>query len=919
MMKKIYSRLTILSALILTACGGGGGGTAGGNNGVSEPRFGGKGIIRNADVLVCRMRTSGNRLVIESDANCYLTSTAQNGSYRVNMPDGWTGPILVKIRPKTDNTSTMLNEVSGNFEPYTFELKGVSTSTSNPPHVTPFSDMAATAVQNDPNLTLDSISSAISMVQQNLGVDLSVKPVLDASTLESNGTEAGKQLGLVVALTKIVKASNSLRGTCAGNKSDIECAVLALQSAVSTPTSLNSSAKVIFNNIASQSVTDLTVPILNLNGAIVTTRIGNVSDSSQISTSLQSALGSSAVTSGVVDQIRTSVEAAKTAQTLKVNELNQATVGNDGKIAFVPPSSTFQSATNQAKGLVNQVRDTFNYYVNDTKTGILDLQKTRIENNIQNVLMSNADVLGARARALNLAAVLYDEFTSGSGNYQLGSDANGTYYYKSLGQASDLSSGIWGTFKTHVFCRTNSNPTGNTISKIYCSQANSLSLQWTDANRATVRALRWIITPVDANNFNYVAQPHLANAYGNRPYVNYVNYSSTTTGSYNNGAVQLAPATPLSGPFNLSANGTNTVNSNCLSSTIAPSVTTNSDLIWTSGQCVAYRGQGTMTRAYSSGLNSMLSSLTFSGTLPSSLSGQEAANQKGLGYDVVNINMSRYSLSAANTYRYVLSGSVISNQPILNSDQTIAAHTGAESRLELPVATRNDLSDGTFLEDTEVTNTNTGELTVTPLRINLRVRLSQNQTALDGTFGLSEFVTDRSGNCNEPTSVTFNGSIIDNSANGIGSFVNLSVTGTRSNFASFNCTQNKSASNHTVNNITITGKLLAPQRPDLTLTVAGTESYTILNNAMGLTETTSVNLSYNPGASSADRFSFSGTIVRHPSVTGVQSLVLTSQDGIKLNWTQNADSKILSSSNEELGVWRSNGVIYFKDGSFVSL
>lgn len=918
-MKHFFSGLTVLSALILTACGGGGGGGASNNSNADETRFGGKGVIRNADVLVCRMRPSGNRLVIEPEANCYTTSTAANGSYRVNMPDGWTGPIMVKIRPKANNTSEMLNEVTGVFEPYTFELKGVSTSASNPPHVTPFSDMAATAVANDPNLTFESIPTAIAMVQQNLGVDLSVKPVLDASTLESNGTEAGKQLGLVVALTKIVKASDSLRGTCPMSKTAIECAVLAMQNAVSTPTSLNASAKTVFSSIASQTVTNLTVPVLDPNGVIRPANISNVSDSSQLSASLQSVLGAGTVTSGVVDQIRTTVEAAKTAQNLKVSELNQASIGNDGKIAFVPPSTTFLSATNQAKTLVNQVRDTFNYYVNDSKTGILDLQKNRIENNIQNVLMSNTDILAARVRALNLAAVLYDEFTASTGNYQVSSDANGTFYYKSIGQPFDLSSSVWGGFKTHIICRTNSNPSGNTIAKIYCSQANNLSLQWIDSNRATVRALRWIITPVDANQFTYVAQPHLANVYGNRPYVSFVNYSSTTTGSYNNGAVQLSPATPLSGPFNLSANGTNTVNPACLSSVIAPSVTTSSDLTWTTGQCVAYRGQGNMTRAYASGATNMLSALTFSGTLPSSLSGSEAVAQKGLSHDEVNISMSRSALSAPNTFRYVLSGSVVSNQPVLNSDQSIAAYTGAQSRIELPVATRNDFSDGTYLEDTEVTDSNTGEMTVTPVRINLRVRLTQNQTALDGTFGLSEFVTDRSGNCNEPTRVTFNGSMIDNSVNGIGSFVNLSVIGSKSGFANFNCSQAQSANNHTENNLTITGKLLSPQRPDLRLTLAGTQSYTTLNNTVGLTETISLDLSYNPGATSSDRFSFAGTVVRHPSVSGVQSFILTSHDGIKLNWIKNTDTKILSSSNEELGIWRSNGVIYFKDGSFVSL
>ena len=259
-------------------------------------------------------------------------------------------------------------------------------------------------------------------------------------------------------------------------------------------------------------------------------------------------------------------------------------------------------------------------------------------------------------------------------------------------------------------------------------------------------------------------------------------------------------------------------------------------------------------------------------------------------------------------------------EPTFNSDNSIATYTGSISKFELPAGTLSDLSDTSYLDDTEVVNVNTGVISYTPIRFNLRLKASKNQTRLDGTLAATNFINDKSGTCLRPTSASFSGSMIDNSTNGLGSFLNLAVTASASGYSSYDCTKATSASNYTTDTINITGKLIAPSRPDLILSLSGVENYTSTNNGPSLlTETITINLNYNLSSNSSDKFGFSGTVVRHPTVNETITLVLTSQDGIKLRWVKGASTKILSSDGQELGTWGSNSIIYFTDGSFVSL
>jgi hypothetical protein len=926
--KRIFAPATWVLMAALQACSGGGGSGSGSSVNIVTG-YAAKGTISNANVLVCRIKPSGSGLVIEPDASCAVGTTSSTGSYSVTMADGWTGPVMVKIQPTAN--SQVFDETTGATGPYTTELKAVVPSASTPVHVTPFSDLAATAVQKDArnaNLTSSSITSAIYMVQQNLGVDLSVKPILDSSTISTDIATAGQQLGMVVALTKVLQAAPTLQGSCTGTA--VNCAILALQNSVASSSSLNASAKNVFGTINSQTVTSVVVPIIDANGGFTKATISNVTDPTQIAQGLARALPNTPVPTAVADQLLTGVNARAAEQSNSVAQLQSATV-TGGVITYQPPSTAYLSSLEQAKTLVGEVRNTFNYYQAADGSGLLDRQKDRIQSNINDVFLSNANVIAGRARVINLAYSLYDEFTARSGKYQTGSDSDGTFYYKTIGQIDNINAGLYGGgFSIYAKCRTNSNPVGNTITMIICATvASTSSVSWTNSSYGRVRMVRWYFNPVDASRFNYKTHVFMANVSGFQPYAYTINFGKDPI-TFGSPAITLNPPTPLSGPFNLGSDGSNTASASCLANTVSNNIISDpTGFGLRSGTCLSYSGSGSITRTNAN--NGALIALNMTGTLNSSVITSAATIQRGLAYDQVNINMARSALVTANNYRYVLSGSLKTVQPTFNTDGSLATYDGAFSQFELPAATGANATTGSYIDDAEVVNLSTGETTYTPVALNLHFKstISQpvnqtvNQTVIDGTLTAGNFVHDKSGTCLDPTSITFNGSLIDNSTNGLGSFLNINLTGSMPNYTTqYDCSKPESSENYAETNMTFTGSLLAPSRPPLTLALSGTRSYLAFSNnnpTPTLTETVTVSLSYNLSSNTADKFGFTGTYVKHPKLNEVNTLSLRSQDGIVINWIKGVSTKIYSSQGDELGSWGTNGMIYFKDGSYSSL
>ena len=174
--------MLLATVLALTGCGGGGGSSPSATalptaTATSVSGTAAKGIVKQAKVLVCRIVNG----VPEPDASCASTSSGNDGSYSVAFSDGYTGPAMVKVMPGT--ASAMMDETTGTEIPCSMTMRAVvpAVSRTTTVYVTPFSEMAASAVSTTTidattiRQSIDAVQSAMS----TLGVDMGVMPMVD--------------------------------------------------------------------------------------------------------------------------------------------------------------------------------------------------------------------------------------------------------------------------------------------------------------------------------------------------------------------------------------------------------------------------------------------------------------------------------------------------------------------------------------------------------------------------------------------------------------------------------------------------------------------------------------------------------------------------------------------------------------------
>src|SRR5665647_1533515 len=200
---KIVSRIgmPVAGLLALSACGGGGSdGTSPTPTTVSGTAA--KGLVKQANVLVCRIVNGAP----ESDATCALGTTRDDGSFGVTMSDGYTGPAMIKIMAGTG--AAMLDETTGTYIPYNMTMRAMvpAVSATTTIYVTPFSNMAAGAVGTS-GIDAGKIAQAMATVgtmMAGLGVDLSIKPMMDLKSNGSDPTMLGRQANMVKQLTRVM-------------------------------------------------------------------------------------------------------------------------------------------------------------------------------------------------------------------------------------------------------------------------------------------------------------------------------------------------------------------------------------------------------------------------------------------------------------------------------------------------------------------------------------------------------------------------------------------------------------------------------------------------------------------------------------------------------------------------------------------
>jgi len=266
--------LAVVAAL--SACGGGGGGSAAPATTVSGTAA--KGIVKQARVLVCRIVNGAP----EADATCASGTTGADGSFSVMMSDGYTGPAMVKVMAATG--SMMSDETTGSDLPYSMTMRAMvpAVSATTTVYVTPFSEMAASAVGTSA-IDAGKMTQAMSTVQTlmaNLGVDLTVKPMIDLKNNGSDSAMLGRQSNMVKQLARVTMAAknastftdaNGAACNAAGTSAaqQIACAMTAMSRVMTGVATTNASmAATMLAALNSQNPTSVTMPIMRADGTL---------------------------------------------------------------------------------------------------------------------------------------------------------------------------------------------------------------------------------------------------------------------------------------------------------------------------------------------------------------------------------------------------------------------------------------------------------------------------------------------------------------------------------------------------------------------------------------------------------------------------------------------------------------------------
>jgi len=281
-MHKITAGMTFATVLVLSGCGGGGGGgsapAAALPTATSVSGTAAKGIVKQATVLVCRIVNGAP----QPDASCSSGTTGNDGSYKVTLSDGYTGPAMVKVMAGA--ASTMMDETTGTYVPYSMTMRAVVPAVSNTTtvNVTPFSEMAASAVSMT-TIDATTISQSIAAVQSTmmaLGVDTSVMPMVDLQDYGSDSAMLTRQFNMVKQLARVAMAaknSNSLKdanGTACNapgttTSQQFSCAVAAMAGVMNSyVTADTTKAANLLAALNAQNVTAVRMPIRKSDGTL---------------------------------------------------------------------------------------------------------------------------------------------------------------------------------------------------------------------------------------------------------------------------------------------------------------------------------------------------------------------------------------------------------------------------------------------------------------------------------------------------------------------------------------------------------------------------------------------------------------------------------------------------------------------------
>ena len=302
-MNKI-SGITLATVLVLGGCGGGGGGGSSpaaalpATTSTSVSGIAAKGLVKQAKVLVCRVVNG----VPQPDASCTSGTTGNDGSYRVTLSDGYTGPAMVKVMPGA--ASMMTDETTGTDVPYNMTMRAVvpAVGATTTVYVTPFSEMAASAVSTT-TIDATTIGQAIAAVQSTmltLGIDMSVMPMLDLKdngsdpatlALQSNMVKQLARMAMAAKNSNLLKDASGVACNAAGTTTSQQfaCAVTSMAGVMNSYVTADATKSAnLLAALNAQSATSVNMPILKADGTM-SMQLVDMTSAASMQTAMQNA------------------------------------------------------------------------------------------------------------------------------------------------------------------------------------------------------------------------------------------------------------------------------------------------------------------------------------------------------------------------------------------------------------------------------------------------------------------------------------------------------------------------------------------------------------------------------------------------------------------------------------------------------
>ena len=560
----------------------------------------------------------------------------------------------------------------------------------------------------------------------------------------------------------------------------------------------------------------------------------------------------------------------------------------------------------QAKAMVNFLREALNRFSNTAQTGYLDKQGARFQKETQTVIRPAVESDLFRMKAIELGIKLFDSVQAGGTGLQTVGSGNGkTYFSTYSGHVESIP--YWGG--DYLACTIEKVVTDQSKAPAFC-RAVIRGSRWTPAANysaalasaaGAIQTIRMVINPQVDGTFTYKMTKETESVYSSGFYT----FPFVFQSFYMNAPTSDQITNITSGPYNYDATtGVNSYGTNCLTSITAGYDTSKTTRDSTSGSstCTPWVGTGRVERTKGSG--DSWAALKITGTMPPS---QAYENPLSVGYDTVAVSLASTTVGTTDM-KYAITGSVA------------AYETAKKGTVEVDATqvVKYELAEGSYVQATQ-TKDNSGNVTSENANaLSLNIIFTGFNSKGVGTLTASDWKLDKNSKNSEPTKMVFDGTLSDTSSGGAGDVYKGKLTLSRPNYDKIDSTKEIAFGNDDGATVSFEGGAYAKSSTDY------------IKTSLAFSRAYSANAQ--PLDNASIRFEIAGGFVLTGS--GVSNLVkdqpatikLQNQDGLRIWALPGKDTAIYASDEKtELGVYKSlsgntgNKAFFFKDGSVISL